>query len=59
MFVIAAVLFAYGLNFVQCISELDQSHKSKVQTIMKNQFYTHFENEILYTKSGMGNKLYS
>ena len=30
-----------------------QSHKSKVGTIMKCQFYTPFEIKILYIKSGM------
>ena len=30
----------------------DQSHKSKVGTIMNYQFYTHFEIKVLYIKSG-------
>ena len=36
-----------------------QNHKREVVTIMKNQFYTHFEIKILYIKPGIANKLYS
>ena len=41
------------------IKRSNQSHKSKVGTIMNYQFYMHFEIKISYLKSGMGNMLYS